>query len=121
MSNDVQRIFATAGDESPQVEDDFGNVRNIEMAGTPGFYAAVETGDEIIVLTPYNSKLDRVAVGVVPPVKFGLQPGDRLIITNNCQIKLQSNGQIDIQSTTGNVNVKTGGIVTIDATRVNLP
>lgn len=120
MSN-VERKFITGGDENPQIEDDFGNVRDIEMIGTPGFYSLPETGDEVIILTPYGTGLDRVVAGVVPPVKFGLNAGDRLIITNGCQIKLQANGQIDIQSVSGNINVKTGGIVTIDASKVYLP
>jgi phage gp45-like len=114
----IRRLFVTGGDESPQVEDDFGNAITVEQVGQNGFVSIPETDDEVMVIFPYGNNLEGVSVGTISPVKYGLKPGDRLIITNNAMIKLQNDGTITIDST-GTVNI-TGVTVNITGTNINL-
>lgn len=113
----IQRLFKIAGGETPQVEDDFGIAQEIDTCLPKGFVSIIDDNDEVVVVSPYGNDLDRVIVGVVEHQEFGLNPGDRLIWTDNAKIVLEKNGNISVVSNGGTITIKSeGGTINIDGT-----
>jgi hypothetical protein len=102
----IKRVFIKTGGESPQIGDDFNNPQFLEIVSQKGFLSIPDVNDEVIVLCPYGNDLDRVICGVIEPALFGLEQGDRLILTDNAYIKLKKDGTIDILSNGGTINIK---------------
>jgi hypothetical protein len=94
------------------------------MVYTPGFYSLPDVNAEILVIDPYDNGLETVGLGVIEGFDYGLEAGDRLIVTANAFIQLKNDGSINLKSTGGTINIDTvtNGTINIGGIgqRVNL-
>jgi hypothetical protein len=96
-----RRFVISAGDPAngslPRIRgysDD--DVRRVEMMFPLGYYTLPEIDDEVVVLNAFKEGMNRVMVGAVPNFMLNINPGDRVIYSDNAQIILEKAGNITL-------------------------
>lgn len=111
----ARKYIVTSPGPRPQIQTVDGTETNIEMVFTEGFISMPENGREAVIVSCQDSKEHDVMIGVIDPIDYGLEPGDRMMITQGAQIKIKKNGKVIIGAAT-EVTILSGTTVNISAT-----